>query len=166
MYVAMSGEIHDSLNKETAMLDNFFSPFSWTLLNFAAAHHLRVDKYWHNFPSFRFDFRHPKGGLAAVEVFREGETSLSIYGYWWIDDYDQGTRNGRRYRSEILPLDSIKLEDLLEETLTTVVAWPLGSWTDIATGLGDSWKRSFTKEQFELLVYDYPKLKPFLVEGM
>jgi hypothetical protein len=58
------------------------------------------------------------------------------------------------------------MEDLLEEILTTVVAWPLNSLTDVTTGLGDSWKRIFTKEQFELQVYDYPKLKPFSVEGM
>ena len=148
------------------MWDKFFSPLSWTLLNFAAAHHLRVDKYWHHFPSFRFDFRHPKGGVAAIEVFREGETTLSVYAYWWMDDYDQGIRSGRRYQSEILTLDSIKLEDLLEETLTTVVAWPRDSWTDITSGLGDSWKRHFTKEQFELQINDYPKLKPYSVQGM
>ncbi len=162
----MSGQLHDSFVKDIPLLDNFFSQFSWAFLNFAAAHHLRVHKYWHDFPSWRFDFRHPKGGVAAIEVFREGETSLSIYAYWWMDDYDEGIRSGRRYQSEILSVDSIKLEDLLEKILTTVVAWPLNSWTDVTTGLGDSWKRSFTKEQFELHVYDYPSLKPFSVQGL
>jgi hypothetical protein len=135
-------------------------------LNFAAEHHLRVDKYWNDFPSWRFSFRHPKGGVACIEVFREGETNLSLSAYWWVDDYDRGTRSSRVYRSEVLIGDSIKLEGLLEETLTTVVAWPLDSWTDVNTGLGDSWKRTFTKEQFERQVHDYPSLKPYSVQGM
>ena len=58
------------------------------------------------------------------------------------------------------------MADLLEETLTTIVAWPLDSWTDVTTGLGDSWNKSFTKEQFELQVNDYPTLKPYSVRGI
>lgn len=162
----MSDQPHGSFVKDIPLLDDFFSRFSMAFLNFAAEHHLRVDKYWHDFPSWRFSFRHPKGGVACIEVFREAKTKLSVYAYWWMDDYDQGTRSGRTYRSEILSVESIKLEDLLEETLTTVVAWPLNSWTDTARGLGDSWKRNFTREQFELQVNDYPSLKPYSVQGM
>lgn len=83
-----------------------------------------------------------------------------------MDDYDQGTRNGRTYRSEIRTLDSTEMADVLEETLRKTVSWPLNSWTDVSTGLGESWKRSFTKEQFELQVDNYPNLKPYSVEGM
>jgi hypothetical protein len=141
-------------------LDNFFSQFAWAFLNFAAEHHLRIDKYWHNFPSWRFSFRHPKGGAACIEVLKEGGTHLSVLAYWWLDNYDQGTRSSRRYQSETFTADSIKMAELLEETLTTIVTWPIDSWTEVTAGLGDSWKRSFTKEQFENQVDDYPRLKP------
>jgi hypothetical protein len=162
----MSGDLHDSLIKDTSHLDKFFSQFSWVFVNFAAEHHLRVDKYWHDFPSWRFCFRHPKGGAACIEVFREGETHLSIFGYWWMDDYDQGRRSVRKYRSEILTVDAIKLADLLDLTLSTIVDWPLDSWTDVNTEFGDSWKKNFTKEEFELEFDNYPRLKPYSVKGL
>jgi predicted MPP superfamily phosphohydrolase len=156
----MSGELHEYLNKDTSQLDKFFSQFSWAFLNFAAKHHLQVDNYWHDFPSWRFSFKHPKEGAACIEVFREGEAQVSVYAYWWMDDYEKGTRNGRTHQSEILSVDAIEMSDLLEETLTRTVSWPLNSWTDVTTGLGDVWKRTFTKEQFEDQVDNYPNLKP------
>lgn len=162
----MSGQLHESFVKDIPLLDNFFSQFSWAFLNFAAKHHLQVDNYWHDFPSWRFSFKHPKGGAACIEVFREGETQVSVYAHWWMDDYEQGTRSGRTYQSEILTVDPSEMADLLEETLTKTVSWPLNSWSDVTTGLGDSWKRIFTKEQFERQVDNYPSLKPFSVQGM
>lgn len=157
----MSGDPHESLSEDTSHLDDFFSQFSWAFLNFAAEHHLRIDKYWHDFPSFRFSFRHPKGGAACIEVFRESENQLSVFGYWWMDNYDQGTRSGKRYQSETLTVDVIDIAELLEVTLTTIVGWPLDSWTDVNSELGDSWKKSFTREQFESEVENYPSLKPY-----
>lgn len=161
----MSDELHDSFVEHTSHLDDFFAQFSWAFLNFVAKHHLQVDKYWHDLPSWRFSFRHPKGGAACIEIFREGETQVRVIAYWWMDDYDQGTRSGRTYRSEILTVDSAEMAELLEETLHKLVSWPLNSWTDVSTGLGESWKRSFTKEQFELEVDSYPNLKPYSVQG-
>jgi len=162
----MSSDPHNSLIKDTSPLDDFFSQFSWAFLNFAAQHHLRVDKYWHDFPSWRFSFRHPKGGAACIEVFREGDTELSVSGYWWIDDYDQGTRHSRTYKSEVFTVDDIEMPDLLEVILTTIVGWLLDSWTDVNRDLGDSWKKCFTKEQFELELDNYPCLKPYSVDGV
>jgi hypothetical protein len=162
----MSGDLHSSLIKDTSHFDNFFSQFSCAFLNFAAEHYLRVDKYWHGFPSWRFSFQHPKGGAACIQVFMEGEKQLSIFGYWWMDDYDQGRRRGRKYQSDTLTVDAIKMADLLEVTLITIVGWPLDSWTDVNTELGDSWKKSFTKEQFEFEVDNYPHLKPYSFEDV
>jgi len=159
----MSSDPHNSLIKDTSPLDDFFSQFSWAFLNFAAQHHLRVDKYWHDFPSWRFSFRHPKGGAACIEVFREGEKQLSISGYWWMDDYDLGKRSGRIYRSETLTVDAVKMADLLQVTLIKIVGWLPDSWTDVNTELGDSWRKNFTKEQFEREVDDYPRLKPYSI---
>lgn len=162
----MSDELHEPLVEHTSHWDDFFAQFSWAFLNFVARHNFQVDKYWHDMPSWRFSFRHPKGGAACIEVFREGEKQVSVLAYWWMDDYEQGTRSGRTYRSEILTVDSTEMADLLEETLRKTVSWPVNSWTDVSTGLGESWKRSFTKEQFELQVDNYPGLKPNSVQGM
>jgi len=83
-----------------------------------------------------------------------------------MDDYDQGRRSVRKYRSEILTVDAIKLADLLDLTLSTIVDWPLDSWTDVNTEFGDSWKKNFTKEEFELEFDNYPRLKPYSVKGL
>jgi hypothetical protein len=138
--------------------DQFFSQFAWDFLNFAADHNLRVEKYWHGLPCWRFSFKHPKGGLSYIEVFREGQNEISISGYWWLDSYDEGKRFTRKQQSEILVLDALRMSDLLRATLDVVVAWPLDSWSSVATGFGDSWNRSFTKEQFLRLSDDYPQL--------
>jgi hypothetical protein len=60
---------------------------------------------------------------------------------------------------------AIKLADLLELMLSTIVDWPLDSWTDVNTEFGDSWKRNFTREEFELEFENYPRLKPYSVKG-
>lgn len=142
---------------ESQALDQFFSQFSSAFQNFAATHNLRIDKYWHAFPSWRFSFKHPKGGLACIGVFKEGESEISVYTYWWLDDYDEGKRFGRTQPSGILPLNTIQMSELLDKTLDMLVAWPMDSWSDTATGFGDSWKQ-FTKEQFLRLSDDYPTL--------
>lgn len=60
-YAEMPDKLQDSLIKDLH-LDNFFSQFSWAFLNFAAEHHLRVDKYWHDFPPGGLVFGIPKEG--------------------------------------------------------------------------------------------------------
>ena len=132
--------------------------FSWSFLDFAAKHHLLIDKYWHNLPSWRFSFRHPKGGFGGIEVFKEGDEEIKVSGYWWLDDYDKGIRRGRRHESGVLNVNSFVMLDLLEDVLNKLVSWPLDSWTEEAHGLGDSWKKHFCKEEFER-IYDYPNLK-------
>jgi hypothetical protein len=39
--------------KERPSLDIFFSEIGVTLTKFAEDHNLRIDKYWHQFPSWR-----------------------------------------------------------------------------------------------------------------
>ena len=129
--------------------DTVFSQFSWAFLNFAADHHAKIDKHWHGFDSWRFSFRHSKGGAACIEVFREVETGISVSAYWW-DDYANGTRSATVFRSETRTVDSFEMSNLLEQTLREVVAWPVNSWTNVTEGWDYSWKKDFTKEHFEL----------------
>lgn len=91
---------------------------------------------------------------------------MSVYAFWWMDDYEQGTRSGRNYQTELLNVDSIEMSDLLEGTPAETVSWPLNSLTHVTTGLGEAWQRNFTKEQFDLQVDNYPPLKPYSVQGI
>lgn len=81
-----------------------------------------------------------------------------------MDDYDQGRRSIRTYRSGTLTVETIKLADLLEVTLSTIV--------DLAPRLVDRCKyrirrfveESFTEEELELEFDNYPRLKPYSVK--
>jgi hypothetical protein len=156
---AMSDDSHTHSGGDGSSLDHFFSRFSKAFSSFSARHHLRVDKYWHDFPSWRFSFKHPKGGVGCIEVFREGEAQISVYKYWWLDNYEQGTRFSKRRESGILDVDTARMADLLSEALQEITSWPLDSWTETVTGFGPSWTKHFSKEQFKALSDNYPALE-------
>src|ERR1044072_1612090 len=70
----------------------FFKKFIPLFESFAEKHNLMIKKYWYDWASWRFNFKHPKGGVACIEVMREDGDMIGIYGYWWLDIYDEGTR--------------------------------------------------------------------------
>lgn len=140
-------------------LVKFFSRFADSLLEFAGKHNLRVDKYWHDFPSWRFSFQHPKGGVACIEVMREGDEELKVYGYWWLDSYDEGARYSKKSESHVLRVSEIRMPDLLTDTLKQIISWSPDSWTEVVTGFKPHWSRAFSKEQFTRLADQYPVVK-------
>src|SRR5262245_14965727 len=93
-------------------LEYFFSTLSEVLNAFSSKHDLLVDKYWHQFPSWRLSFRHPKGGVACLEVMKE-EDGIKIYSYWWLDKYDEFTRYSKRTESDLIER-ALMTVDLLE----------------------------------------------------
>jgi hypothetical protein len=137
----------------------FFANLTDCFERFAEKHNMKVDKYWHEFPSWRFTFKHPKGGLACIEVMKEEKAEFKVYGYWWLDNYNKGTRSSRKYESKILQIERADMRDLLEDTLEKIISWPLDSWTEVGTGFGLHWAKTFTEEQFGRLSDTYPTLK-------
>ena len=135
-------------------LNEIFASISPTLLKFAEKHNLRADKYWHNFPSWRFSFKHPSGGLASIEVMAESNDFLKIYGYWWIDDFDSGSRYSKRYESELIQPNNIF--PMLENVFILVVNWDINSWSETTHGFKESWSKTFSKDQFLKLNDKYP----------
>lgn len=125
-----------------------------TLLKFAQQHNLKINKYWHSLPSWRFSFKHPNTGLACIEVMAEGENSLKIYAYWWIDDFDNGIRYSKKYESLVIHKDQLDSE--LEIVFDDVIKWELESWTEITHGLKEVWSQTFSKENFLKLNEKYP----------
>jgi hypothetical protein len=143
--------------KDLPLLEAFFARLSGALTRFAEAHTLTTEKYWHQCPSWRFTFRHPKGGLACLEVMKEGDEEVVIYSYWWIDDVEKARRNSCRAQSERLTLDEIQIHRRIEETLSMVLSWSLDDLTTKATGFEQACKgRSKEDLQRELSQYPYP----------
>jgi hypothetical protein len=142
------------LEEELPALVSFFSTVADLLTEFASTYNLSLDKYWHQFHSWRFNFQHPKGGLASVEVMKEDD-SVRIYSYWWLDSYDEFTRSIKKDESEMLEKSEVTL-DLLEGKFRSVLSWELGEWTQIAKGYEDFWK-PLGREYLEKDMERYPR---------
>jgi hypothetical protein len=132
----------------------FFLPIGDTLEEFAFKHSLRLVKYYHDAPSWRFNFTHPKGGAASVDVMKESSDELKIYQYWWIDSFSKFTRSIKTSESELLNRDLITL-DLLRNKLTEILGWKLDEWTEIASGYEEYWK-PYGKELLEVKLEQFP----------
>jgi hypothetical protein len=144
--------------EELPALEAFFSQIADVLNQFASRHNLMLDKYYHESPSWRFNFRHPKGGVASIDVMKESDDSVKIHGYWWLDDYDKFTRFLKTDESEEFNVDAVNLNDLLENKFKAILSWELGEWTRIATGYEEYWKPQGRK-WIEKNVERYPKPK-------
>ena len=129
------------------------------LNEFGSKHNLMLERYYHEAPSWRFNFRHPKGGVASLDVMKQSEDSIKIYLYWWIDDYDKFTRFVRTDKSPSYEVGSIDLTQILEERLRVVLSWEPGAWTQVATGYEQFWKPQGKKWlQKDVERYPIPKV--------
>lgn len=101
----------------------FFQNHSAVLLDFASAHNLAVDEYYHESPSWSFRFRHPKGGGAHVHLERLDALTIRIGGAWYVDEYETFTRHLKWAQNHDLLLENIDLRKELEASLNQVVTW-------------------------------------------
>ena len=145
--------------KEPLDLESFFARIADILNAFAAKHNLMIDRYYHDSPSWRFAFRHPKGGVATVDVMREPNDSIKLYSYWWIDVYDKFTRFTRMQEGATWKIGQGDLALLLEEQLRTVLSWQPGEWTWEMKGFEKPWgiaPREWVENDF--MRYPVPKI--------
>jgi hypothetical protein len=146
--------------KEEPELETFFRPIADALTAFARQHNLKLEKYYHQSPSWSFTFRHPQGGVAKIQVCRESAEAAGLLCFWWYDEYDQLTRHMKnsKGKSKSVSREPEALTRELEECLKLVVSWQFGTWDEHCGGY-DSWKKTWTKQQFDALLDSYPTLK-------
>lgn len=168
--------------KEEPKLAAFFQPIAEVLTDFSQRYNLKLQKYYHQAPSWDFVFRHPQGGVGKIDVYRYTDETIllkdfhslapsgtsDVYGQiddrvfltsiWWYDDYDKLTRFIKRVKHEPIHRDAQLLLAALESSLRLIVSWQFGQWDDHFSGY-DSWKKTWTKKQFEALSDDYPELR-------
>ncbi len=82
-----------------------------------------VNKYYHQFPCWDVSFRHPKEGVAHIEIRKESDDKVRICPVWWIDDSKTKTRISFSSEGEVSPLDTDKVREILEAALTCIVSW-------------------------------------------
>jgi len=144
--------------KQKPELERFFGVIGTVLEEFAQRHNLRIEKYYHQSPSWSFLFRHPKGGIGQIEVQRASEATISIVSDWWYDDYDAATRFIRSASVGPVPLNS-ELASGLEKALSELLSWRFGDWHERHTAY-TIWRKTWTREQFQKLLAEYPEPIP------
>ena len=147
-----NGLSHDPQYQEIfAVYELFFSPLSGLLVAFSENHNLIVRKYYHDAPSWSLCFSHPSGGAARIDLSRKSESTVSILGIWWVDDYDSSTRSIKQ--TDAIECEPIVLavEPHLIQTLKSVLSFTPGDWSQVATGYEKFWHKTWTKEQFDKL---------------
>lgn len=142
-------------HEELPALESFFGPIAAVLNEFASAHNLMLVRYYHDLPSWRFNFRHPQGGVASLDVIKWSDDSIKIHLCWWVDDYDKFTRFIKDAQTDELKIDEVNLAAALEEALRTIISWRAGEWTQVATGNEPYWGE-MGKEWLEKDVERYP----------
>jgi hypothetical protein len=135
----------------------FFRPLEPTLERFAATHNLTIERYHRHLPAWTFRFRHPLGGEAYVEVYREADAAIRIHEAWWQDDYEVGTRSATRSSSEPIRLGSVDLYSTLTAALNKVLRTTPECLDQVHTGYAPVWHRTWSKEEFDALTERFPQ---------
>ena len=152
----------DFATKEKPLLDAFFKPVALVMEKFAEQHNLRLSKYYHQFPTWDFTFKHPKNGVGKIEVDKDSDTTLGVYACWWFDDYDSFTRHIKKSEKKTVQLNPSDLENLLASAFRLVLGWQFGTWDEKHTSetYRTGWKQ-FSKEQFQkenVELYPIPRI--------
>lgn len=149
----------DFYKKALPELESFFEPAANVLTEFGKNHNLALVKYYHQIPSWRFNFRHPQGGVASLDIMRELSDSIKIFLYWWFDDYDTFSRSIKSDETGLYRLSDIDIGRILEEQLAEILSWERGDWTEVVSGYERFWKpqgRDFIERDIER--YPEPKV--------
>jgi hypothetical protein len=143
------------LKSEKEELDGFFAPIANVLEDFAVQHNLKLERYYHGTPSWDFIFRHPKGGVGKMDMFRKGDDKVQPFFAWWLDDYDTLQRHTKVCTEPELAMDPAAIATSLEHGLNLILSWKTGEW-DRTDGDNDVWRKTWTRDEFVKLPERYP----------
>jgi hypothetical protein len=153
-----NGDSPDFIN-ELPLLIRFFSNISKELEHFALERNLDISKYYHESPSWHFNFRHPMCGEGSLGVERINDSLIKLHQSWSYDDYEKGTRSIKWTSSDEIELDKEELKGILNQKLDEILGWNFGDWDKVVSGYEKNWRTHWTKEDFErqLEAMPYPK---------
>ena len=140
-------------------MERYFSKMAPVLEDFAQAHNLLIDKYYHHGADWTFRFRHPKGGSADILVIRNDQNNVYVAGAWQVSDYDTCTMYSKVAEPKVISQNAPTLRTYLHKTLTLILSW---AKTDLTVCNADysEWKTTWTKQEFESFTEKYPFPKP------
>jgi hypothetical protein len=108
------------------ILAEAFERLTPALISFADDRDIAAECYKHDFGSWQFIFRHPKGGAASIQfslgLNPQGEVTATIYRNWWIDDEVALLRRATTYPSVHLhSLDPAYVREELDAQLLALL---------------------------------------------
>ena len=104
-------------------IEAFFERVGPVLTEFARAHNLKIDRYYHEAPSWSLLFKHPTGGAGRIDVERVDDDAFRLGLAWWIDDVKAETRFLRMEQGAAQPADSLATGATLIDALRDVISW-------------------------------------------
>ncbi len=138
-------------------VEAFFAQIANVLNDFGSNYNLMLERYYHEAPCWKFNFRHPQGGAGSIDVFKESEDSLKIYAHWWIDDFEKFARFLRTEETPEYKVNSIDLAETLENQLKKIISWQKDELTRVDIDYELYWKPY--KEKLVNYVEQYPQPK-------
>ena len=133
----------------------WFAPLANTIVTFAQAHNLLLDKYYHESSSWDLRFNHPRGGHAAITISNVSADAAGVGSVWYLDNYQQFTRSLHWRKAREIPRNAAQLREELKAELGAITSVPLGQWNQVATGYERVWGQ-YSKEEFEKMAPRYP----------
>lgn len=137
-----------------AECERFFEPLAHTIGEFASSRNLKLDKYYHDSPTWALCFAHPISGFGRIELTPQAKL-LRVSVVVWKDDYDSATRYLRRAELGQLERDNSKLSDTLSRGLNDTLQWHFDRQFTPYPGYEKEW-HAVPKQVFEASEPDYP----------
>jgi len=112
----------DFEHTERAQLEAFYAPIAPTLEAFAQRFNLRLIKYYHGSNSWNFEFRHPQGGIATIQVLQSDEQQVQLASAWSLPNFETFTSSIFQRLGDKLDRNDPELPKALESLLRLMVA--------------------------------------------
>jgi hypothetical protein len=140
--------------------DEFFAPISADISTLVTERGLLLKKYYHEAPCWSLLFRHPKGGVAKVEISKKDDGRIGVCGVWWKDDFDAGPRSIMSFDEDVVERSGVAVTGSAQEMLARILAHQSGVWSKVVDGYKPLWHpygRSFIEDDEKR--YPLPKEK-------
>ncbi len=147
------------MKDEYPKLEEFFGKISTVLEAFANKYNLLIDKYYHQGKDWTFRFRHPRGGVAGIQVLKlsNEEEMIGIGAAWQIADRKTCTLYSKHTEVEKYFLEESVLLEALTRHLKLVLSWQKEEMEQ-SKQLHPEWKQ-IRKKDFEKRELSYPDPK-------
>lgn len=141
----------ETWGKPNPGIEEFFESIGDMIREFASNHNLKIEKYYQNIDGWELVFQHPKGGACYIDIIKQDEHHVQIFGDWWIDDFQTSSRYDKHTNRSEYSINKKVLLDNLEKLFHQVISWK----KEDLIPLGKSY-RPLKKEDIEADLKRYP----------